>query len=804
MNEPEQPGARPAWSALPAGAPPIVQLAAGLVSAALIIAGLWLGRELLVPLALAFLLGFLLDPLVVRLKRKGVPRLLAVSAVVLLALGVLAGAGLLLTSQVRALSAELPLYETNIRVKLRELRDQIASPGMLSGAAKTLETVKEEVKAASPTDPPATGLSEPQAAPPQRVQIEREPQSPVAEAMKWLAAASGPLAGAGIAFVFLVLVLLDRQDLRDRLLRLLGGNLHRTTDAMDEASERISRYLLMQLLVNVSYGLPMAVGLWLIGVPGALLWGVVAALMRFVPFLGPVISAVFPLALAFAVDPGWSMFIWTATLIVLLELVSNNIVEPWLYGASTGLSVMSLIVAAIFWTMLWGPVGLVMSTPLTVCLLVIGRHLPGLQFLDILLGSQPVLDAPTRFYQRLIAGDVEEVVDMAEETSEDGKAVAFYGQVALPALRLASLDPDGTSNVEHRHRVVVGMDRVISELREQHPGPAEGARPRVACLGGKWQVDALASRMIAHCLQLSGVPARELEVEWSSAAAPQQLDLRGARIVCLSHFSPEPQAQVRFLCRRLRRRWPDLKIVLGLWNAPPRLLEAGGTEELGVDAVATTVEELVLRVGRLVGSAQAEDYSPAPLPENDSERVRTLHDSGLLHERLRPRFERAAKRAADIFDVPRATAVLLDAQWQSVSGSHGAPAPDEQARTPRQLAVADHVVSSGRSLVVEDVARDPRFASHPLLQAEGVRFWAGAPLRDRNGFVLGALCLLDTRPRPLGERELRLLESMADDLMEALVEDAAGAPGTPAAPPPPPPAQTPEPPSATVGQMVPE
>src|SRR5690606_10999592 len=192
---------------------------------------------------------------------------------------------------------------------------------------------------------------------------------------------------AGIVLLFVVLILLDRDDLRDRLIRLMGGNLHLATNALDEASQRIGRYLRMQFIVNSSYGVPMAVALWFIGVPGAILWGVVAAIMRFVPYVGPMISAVFPLALAFAVDPGWNMFLWTLGLILLLELISNNVIEPWLYVTSTGLSTLSIIVAATFWTALWGPVGLMLSTPLTVCLLVLGRYLPALRFMEVLLGN---------------------------------------------------------------------------------------------------------------------------------------------------------------------------------------------------------------------------------------------------------------------------------------------------------------------------------------------------------------------------------------------------------------------------------
>ncbi|MBL0421076.1 AI-2E family transporter [Ramlibacter sp. AW1] len=800
-SPPRQPTAEPGPPPVQRDTASVQRVAASLVVAAIVITGLYFGRELLIPLAIAFLLAFVLDPLVFRLKRRGVPRVIAVSLVVTLLLGVLVAIGALLTTQVRSLGNELPLYEANIREKLRDLQRRAAAPGPLEGAARTIESVKKDVEAVAPAAPPS-------GPPVQRVQVEPAPESGLRQAMDWIAASSGPLANAGIAFVFLVLVLLDRQDLRDRLLRLLGGNLHRTTDAIDEAGERITRYLSMQLVVNASYGLPMALGLWLIGVPGALLWGVVAAMMRFVPYVGPLVAAVFPLALAFAVDPGWSLFIWTAALIVLLELVSNNIVEPWLYGASTGLSAMSLIAAATFWALLWGPVGLLLSTPLTVCLLVIGRHLPGLQFLDVLLGSQPVLDAPTRFYQRLIAGNVEELLEMAEERIESASVGDFYDEVAIPALRLASQHHDTAASTEHRHRVVQGMDQVIDELGQQHPAAAGGHRLQVVCLGGKWEVDALAARMLAHTLALSGTAARHLEVDVASPQFVKELDLRGASMVCLSHFSPDPRAQVRYLCRRLRRRWPDLRIALALWNVPADLLDEAGLHALGADCVAMSIEEMALRVEQHLGTRTVEGFLAAPAPADDAARVRALRGSDLLDGRLRREFDRAAKRAADVFDVPIALVNLVDEQSQQVCGTSGGglrhagePLTDGEHdfNLPRPLSICGHLVADGASMVVEDIARDPRFAANPAVLEKGLRFYAGAPLRDRDGFVYGSLCLLDTEPRTLAQRELRLLESMAADLMErlaahapaaspGLVRDGAGSGAAP---------------TATVGQPVP-
>ena len=225
-----------------------------------------------------------------------------------------------------------------------------------------------------------------------------------------------PLATTGIVIVFVVFMLLQREDLRDRFIRLVGtSDLHRTTQALGDAAERVGRYLLMQLVVNVAYGIPIGIGLWLIGVPNPLLWGMLSIVLRFVPFIGPIIAAAFPLALSIAVDPGWTMLLWTAALFIVLELISGNIVEPWLYGASTGLSSIAILAAAIFWTWLWGPVGLLLSTPLTVCLVVLGRHVQQFGFLNVLLGSEPVLEPAESLYQRLLAGDPDEATERAEE-----------------------------------------------------------------------------------------------------------------------------------------------------------------------------------------------------------------------------------------------------------------------------------------------------------------------------------------------------------------------------------------------------
>ena len=776
-------------------------LALGLLSTSIIIAALYFGRGILVPLALAFFLSFVLNPLVVRLKRLGLPRRVSVVVVVVLALAALGGAGFLLGQQVRTLSAELPVFQENIQDKLRNFREKLAGPSIFEGAVTTMETVQKEVEAEADAEP-KQAKREPD---PMQVELKEAPVPPIAKLGKWLGAIGGPLADAAIVLVFLIVVLLDRQGMRDRMLRLLGGNLHRTTDAMDEAGTRIGKYLTMQLVVNASYGLPMAVGLWFIGVPGAVLWGALAAVMRFVPYVGPMISALFPLALAFAVDPGWNMVLWTLGLIVFLEVVSNNIVEPWLYGASTGLSMMSLMVSATFWTLVWGPIGLVMSTPMTVCLLVIGRHLPQLRFFDVLLGSEPVLDPATRVYQRLLAGDPEDAIELSLGHVASGGVSGFYETVGIPALRIASSDHDSVATAEHRLRVVTGIDRLIDELALQYTGTIIAGRPLVVCLGAKWEMDMLAARMVAHGLTESGIPANAQVADNNAAGFVASLDLVGAHTVCISHFSPEPHTRIRYLCRHLRRRWPDLHIVAALWNAPPDLLDEAGAKSLGVDAIATSFEEVMSRVRHQLGAQLPEKYLIAPISADDVERVRALRASGALDDSARRGMDLAAKRAAEVFDVSVGLVTLIDEMSPQISGASVAPQTpsDKPAASagalppPGELSMCGHVVASGHSLVVPDIARDPRFASNPALVAKGVRFYAGAPLCDAERHIYGSLCIMDLKPRSFTAQDLRLLQSMANDLRNLLNPVSNTEPKVPES------LSDPQLPSATVAQPAP-
>lgn len=366
---------------------------------ALGILGLHFGQAVLIPVALASLLALALDPAVNWLHRRRLPRTAAVALVLTLAVGGLLGAGAVAVVQMGELGQELPTHRQTIQKKLRELRPALSPSGTTREMTRLLDMVDREVEIASRAFDTASD------APPRVQQVTVENRSRAERAVHLLMSVGVQLATVALVLLLTVIMLLQRAELCERVLRLMGGDTPRMAQALDEAGRRVSRYLVAQVLVNLGHALPLALGLWALGVPGAWLWGSLAMVLRFVPYLGPALGAVFPLVMAFAVDPGWSMLLWTLGLILTLELISNHLVEPLAYAGSTGVSPMAVLLSAAFWALLWGPVGLVLATPMTVCLVVMGRHLRPLRFLDVLFSSElppatppenaPVLSSPS-------------------------------------------------------------------------------------------------------------------------------------------------------------------------------------------------------------------------------------------------------------------------------------------------------------------------------------------------------------------------------------------------------------------------
>ena len=449
----------------------------GLAIGAVIVAALYIGREILIPITLAVLLSFVLAPLADLLRRLWLGRVVSALLAVLLALGAILLIGGLIGTQMAQLAGDAPRYAATIEHKVETLRE--ATLGRLSSLADSLglpgRLTHTETPPAGPDASPATAA--PGAAPP--------PQGTTAISSPWelaqriLSPVLGPLETTGIVFIVAIFILLQREDLRDRMIRIMGAtDLRRTTTALDDAARRLSRYFLAQLGINLVFGCVIGIGLFLIGVPSPLLWGVLATLLRFVPYIGAVLAGALPVALAAAVDPGWNLAIWTAALFLVTEPVMGQVVEPMVYGHSTGLSPVSVVISAIFWSWLWGPIGLILSTPLTLCLVVLGRHVQRLEFLDVLLGDRPALTPVESFYQRMLAGDPDEALDQAELLLKERSLSAYYDEVALKGLQLAANDASRgvvpPEQIEQVKNAIRGLVADLASHEDQDPAPVEG------------------------------------------------------------------------------------------------------------------------------------------------------------------------------------------------------------------------------------------------------------------------------------------------------------------------------------------
>jgi predicted PurR-regulated permease PerM len=603
---------------------------AGAVIAAIIVGTLYLGREVFVPIALAILLSFVLAPLVRLLQRCRMPRGLAVVAVVLLAFVSIFMLGGVIATQVTELAGDLPRYQFTMREKIKSLRGATATSGTLERAADVLHDLGKELN--KPKESPAgSGAPVQTTAPapdakPIPVEVRQPPPTALESIAALLSPLIHPLTTTGIIAIFVIFILLQREDLRNRLIKLAGSHdLQKTTAALDDAATRLSRLFLMQLAVNASFGVVIGVGLGVIGVPSPILWGILAAILRFVPYIGAVIAAVFPLALSAAVDPGWSMLLWTAALFVVVEPVVGHVIEPLLYGHSTGLSPVAVVASATFWTALWGPIGLILAIPLTVCLVVLGRHVERLEFLDVMFGDRPALSPPEIFYQRMLAEDPAEAVEKAEEFLKERPLLTYYDEVALPGLKLAQNDltrgaldraqtekikttilevvdnlaeqndgrPAGdTTHDPEAAAAVEAADKTVPELvvvKREALGPEWRTDAPVLCVAGRTPLDQAAAAMIAQLLGKHGLGAR---VEGADAVATMnilRLETSGVALVCLSYLDAGSLAHMRYTIRRMRRRLPAAQVLLACWKAD--VDPAALRDSTQADAVATTLPE---------------------------------------------------------------------------------------------------------------------------------------------------------------------------------------------------------------------
>lgn len=558
----------------------------------LVVAVLYWAQAILVPFAIAVLLTFLLAPGVTRIERF-VGRPAAILSVVLLTFSVAGGAGWIVAGQLSALAESLPSYRANIREKVADLRSA-GRGGSVEKVQQTLEELQEELE-----DPktPRGRASAP-------VVVTSEQVSTLWGFPSWVGPLIEPLSTASLVLVMVIFMLMERQDLRDRLIGVVGsGHLTSTTRAFDEAGTRVSKYLRRQTLVNATYGVAVAIGLYFIGVPYPILWGALGAVLRFIPYVGPLIAAGAPIAISLAALPGWERPLYVIGLFTVIEVFTNMVLETLLYAGAAGVSQVALLVAVAFWTWLWGPVGLLLATPLTVCLVVIGKHVRGFEFVATLMADTPALKSDLRFYQRLLARDAAEAAEIMEAHATAQGPLAIFDELMLPALNRAERDRiDGRLSAEEEAAVI----ELTRELLEDAALLVDATRPitapatsteavvRVPILAypASNEADVLALRMLA---QLTTDLPIDFEIRSTRMLASELVDdvrRSGVRIVCIADLPPSAPAKTRYLVRRLRSAIPELKVVVGRW-ATAEFADDTLTplREAGADVVSATLAD---------------------------------------------------------------------------------------------------------------------------------------------------------------------------------------------------------------------
>jgi predicted PurR-regulated permease PerM len=542
---------------------------------ALVVAALYFTREILVPIALAVLLSFVLSPLVRALQRMKLPRSTAVLGAVSLAMAIALSLAAMVMIEVNQLANDLPRYQSTLGEKIHNLRDRVGSVGVLKNAPSLLKDLDRELKSPGSGDAQTArpSLSDGPAKAPIPVEV-HQPDPGASEALiAMLRPLAVPFTTTGIVVIFLIFFLFQREDLRDRFIRLLGSeDLERTTAALDDAAQRLGRLFLTQLVLNATFGVVIGLGLAVIGVPSAPLWGLLAMVLRFVPYIGAIMAAGLPIALAAAVGSDWTMTMWTVILFAVVEPLTGHVVEPLVCGRSAGLSPVAVVVAASFWTWLWGPLGLLLSTPLTLCLVVFARHVDRLQFIDVMLGDQPALTPQQTAYQRMLTGDPIDAIEQARSFLKKGTALAYYEEILLGALRLAEADAaQGRFDDVRLENIHDTVSEIIEDIASHETGEvrALGEAPArkivnidarklgkpVFCIPGLGRLDDCAALIVADALRREGFNARVSGVD-------TELDAGNADTVCVCFLEEVSGARLSFTVRKFSRRVPSATIVV--------------------------------------------------------------------------------------------------------------------------------------------------------------------------------------------------------------------------------------------------
>jgi predicted PurR-regulated permease PerM len=589
----------------------------------LVVTVLYWAQVVLVPIALAGLLTFMLAPLVTRLQR-GIGRIAAVIVVVTCGSAILGGGAWAAFTQFSRVVADLPAYRTNIRQKIADVR-HAGQGGSLEKVQATFDDIKTEIQRPDPREPVRGTAARP-------IVVRSEQVADWWSFPAWLGPIVGPVATGGFVLVLVIFMLLEREDLRGRVIGLIGhGHLAVTTRAFEEASERVSRQLLMQALVNAIYGACVAIGLWALGVPYALFWAVVGASLRFIPYVGPVLASGAPILVSLAVLPGWTQPLSVIGLFVALELFTNLVLETVLYAGAAGVSQVGLLVAIAFWTWLWGPIGLLLATPLTVCVVVLGKHVPALEFLSTLMADMPALAPDVAYYQRLLARDQNDAFERIERHQAAEGRETVYDALLLPALNYAERDRlEGRLSPAEEDMVIGATRELLTDSNSpERPPPTDAAEatersveademgaatPRpmplpVLAYPVNGDADAVALRMLDQLIDGDAIDLEIVTTVMMSSELIATLRQQASRVLCLADLPPSPSSKTRYLVKKLRAAIPELTIVVGRW-APDAL--ADDNLRLLTDAGATHVTTRLLETRDVL-----RQYISVPHSEND-------------------------------------------------------------------------------------------------------------------------------------------------------------------------------------------
>jgi predicted PurR-regulated permease PerM len=777
-----------------------------LLTGILIVVVLYFAREVFVPLALAALIAFVLAPAANRLERFGMRRTPAALLVIVLSLATVAVLGWVLLGQIYSLALELPQYQQNVTDKIGSLH--LDSAGKLSRTVEMLDGLNKRLKSGDTALSPVISVVQPQRASrshtnpvaitnkttqPVSVRIE-EPQESVLEfAGKTMTPLIHPLATTFIVVIFLIFLLIGREDLRDRGLKLAGsGRMHVTTSAMKDATARVSRYLQMQLVVNLCYGAVAGLTLQLIGVPHPLLWAILTCVLRFVPYVGITMAAAGPLLLAGAVSPHWTALMWTVIMFCVLEVVVANFVEPMLYGASTGISAIAVLIAAVFWTFLWGLPGLLLSTPLTVCLIVIGRQVPRLHYLEVLLGERTGLPPSEHFYQRMLASNPRDARALVDATLNTRSRAGVYDSVLIPALAMIEEARHSEEMTSTRaEEILQSVEEMVEELTAgtglTSPHQPQLAK-RVVCIPARDFADEIACQLAQQVLEDTAtvqiVPADSSMTNLQEHMAREQPEL-----ICVVGVPPRAIRHIRMRCHQIRARFPESIVVACVLSDENDLSSL--RSRIPVEDAQHVVSSLQLMRDYLTSvlhPAQAREAAPETEEATDTAKeldanVQEVQQVDPFDGPVEGMFNRLATNLARSFDAPIVLITAADGERHFWEAQCGLPEDALSAGgAERDGCICNTVVSGDQIVIIADIGEDERFAGDPFLKAHGIRFCAAAPLKDQDEEVVGSLCVLDTRPRQITEKQREALISVAESVMMAIELHEPRRTGEPATP----------------------